>query len=471
MLSRKTTRNPRIIPILTALAIFISIFAMLNVSATDECEYCGQDPCITPVGYHCNDYQKLVAFALQGDNLNKLGWDLANPESWGFLNPLTGTSDVTWNSAEQKRVTHINISNKALTGTLEVSDFTALSTLNANINQLTSINASNSNLIRLEAGANQLTAIVLSGNANLEELYVSANQLTTLDVSSNTALTHLLVHGNRLTTLDVSNNAALLSLGVSDNRLTALDVNAALSQLYVQNNQLRILDVSSNTQLGMLNVSNNRLTDISSLEDLTNLTAVIVSYNLLNLQSAKVQASIEKIQATVDGNDGIFEYTPQKCLACKSYPCICDGNHDDVQSGGNSARDAIINGFGIGGEAGSVNNSGKTEISGHFENDTYIKHSEIPLVYTADKNFADFREVRINGRRLTKGTHYTVKSGSTIITLLPEYLDTLEAGEHELSVHFSGLAVVRDSFTVEDAEYDDVSTLAGILGEFDSIDN
>ena len=151
-------------------------------------------------------------------------------------------------------------------------------------------------------------------------------------------------------------------------------------------------------------------------------------------------------------------------------PAIHDDD-DNNNRGGNSARDTIISGGGIGGAAGSINNSGKTEINGHFENDTYIKHSEIPLVYTADKNFADFREVRINARRLTKGTHYTVKSGSTIITLLPEYLDTLDEGEHELSVHFSGLAVVKASFTVEDAEYDDVSTLAGILGEFDSIDN
>ncbi|MCL2054314.1 MAG: hypothetical protein FWG90_07790 [Oscillospiraceae bacterium] len=146
---------------------------------------------------------------------------------------------------------------------------------------------------------------------------------------------------------------------------------------------------------------------------------------------------------------------------------------NDNNSGNNSAavRDAIISGGGIGGAAGSVNNSGKTEINGYFENDTYIKHSGIPLVYTADKNFADFREVRINGRRLTKGTHYTVKSGSTIITLLPEYLDTLEAGEHELSVHFSGLVTVNTSFTIANTEYDDVSTLAGILGDFDSIEN
>jgi len=157
-------------------------------------------------------------------------------------------------------------------------------------------------------------------------------------------------------------------------------------------------------------------------------------------------------------------------------PAIHDDDDDDNNNnrGGNSVRDTIISGGGIGGAAGSVNSSGKTEISGHFENDPYIKHSQIPLVYIADKNFADFREVRINGRRLTKGTHYTAQSGSTIITLLPEYLDTLDEGEHELSVHFSGLAVVKASFTVEDAEYaeyDDVSTLAGIEEEIDLIDD
>ncbi|MCL2055459.1 MAG: leucine-rich repeat protein [Oscillospiraceae bacterium] len=155
----------------------------------------------------------------------------------------------------------------------------------------------------------------------------------------------------------------------------------------------------------------------------------------------------------------------EMCEICGKNPCVCPkpnpldlSNNDDNESnnrGGSSVRDAIISGAGIGGGSGAGSANTKAEPSSSFENqsDTLTKGSGEALTFIIDKNFADFREVRINGRRLTKGTHYTVKSGSTIITLLPEYLDALEAGEHELSVHFSGLAVVRDSFTVEETEF------------------
>ncbi|MCL2054959.1 MAG: leucine-rich repeat protein [Oscillospiraceae bacterium] len=418
-----------------------------------------------PLGYNENDFTKLIDFAMQDDNLDKLDWDLDDPDSW---------RGISWDTASTKRVRIIDIYSRTLTGSLDVSDFTSLQQLIVSDNQLTALDVSNNTALRqLFAESNRLTTLDVSKNTSLTHLRVSGNQLKAFDVSNNKALMSLEANDNQLRNLNVSNNIALLSLYVRNNQLTALDVssNTSLGQLHANGNQLKTLNFSNNTELSLLNASNNQLTDISSFEDFQNLITVNVSYNLLNLQNAKVQASIEKIQGTVDGNSGTFEYTPQKCLTCKRHPCICDGNHDDVQSGGNSARDAIINGFGIGGEAGSINNSGKSEINGYFENDTYIKHSGIPLVYIADKNFADFIEVRRNGRRLTRGTHYTAQSGSTIITLLPEYLDALEVGEHELSVHFSGLAVVRASFTVANAEYDDVSTLAGILGDFDSIDN
>ncbi|MCL2055226.1 MAG: InlB B-repeat-containing protein [Oscillospiraceae bacterium] len=145
-------------------------------------------------------------------------------------------------------------------------------------------------------------------------------------------------------------------------------------------------------------------------------------------------------------------------------------------NGGNNnsaaVRDAIISGGGIGGGSGAGGGGTKPQPNSHFENqsDSFTKGSGEALTLTIDKNFADFQEVRRNGRRLTRGTHYTAQSGSTIITLLPEYLDTLEDGEHELSIHFSGLVTVNTSFTVANTEYDDVSTLAGIHGEAEAID-
>jgi hypothetical protein len=85
-----------------------------------------------------------------------------------------------------------------------------------------------------------LPGLDVSNNTALVTLDVGYNQLTGLDVSNNTALTYLEVNNNQLTGLDVSNNTALKFLDVSYNQLTALDVsnNNALEKLDVSNNSL-----------------------------------------------------------------------------------------------------------------------------------------------------------------------------------------------------------------------------------------
>lgn len=55
--------------------------------------------------------------------------------------------------------------------------------------------------------------------------------------------------------------------------------------------------------------------------------------------------------------------------------------------------------------------------------------------------------VAVDGTQLTPGTHYTLKKGSTIVTLLGSYLDTLSAGEHTLLVNFTDGSVTT-TFTV-----------------------
>ncbi|MCL2018738.1 MAG: dockerin type I domain-containing protein, partial [Oscillospiraceae bacterium] len=344
--------------------------------STQKCLDCEELDCIcaypTPVSYSRNDYQKLVAFANQDDNLEKLGWDLSDPGSW---------AGITWNDAtptSPKRVTVINFDNKAVTGELDVSGFTSLTSLYAGGNQLTAIDVSgNTALQTLSVEGNQLTSLDVSSNTALRQLYAHDNQLTSLDVSSNTLLPLLEVHNNQLTALnvskntaltrlevnnnqltainvsnnkalsilrlsnnrlkalDISNNTALLALSVNGNQLTTLDIppnntlnsliatdnqlrtldvssSTALVSLYVQNNQLTTLIVSYNPQFWQIDASNNRLTDISSLADLP-LSAVDVRYNLLELYSPMGQFSINKIRQTVAAKKQAFidTYGPQ----------------------------------------------------------------------------------------------------------------------------------------------------------------
>ena len=405
----------KLIPLITALVIFISIstFATLNVSAATPCADSNclqlQDPCTTPADYSCNDYQKLAAFAAQDYNLAKLGWDLTDPDSWGEYDDGYEKFGVFWNDSSPKRVERIYLWEMDLTGELDVSDFASLDSLSVSMNQLTSINASDcpalfylsaqknqlttlnvsgsSALDSLGAYENQLTSIDLTGLTNLRELALSDNQLTSIDLAGLTNLSSLGLWDNQLQTLDVSDSIALQDLNVQNNKLTSINISGLtdLWGLKVENNRLTTLDVSSNTdlynlevsdnQLETLNLSNNTglrnlkagnnrlrelvlvlaptssewlseidvsgnfLSDLSSLENFQWLAAVDVGLNILDLNNGAVQASIQKIGATIQANKqwqidnwgtypGIddnyyLRYSPQKCLDCELYPCEC----------------------------------------------------------------------------------------------------------------------------------------------------
>jgi len=173
------------------------------------------------------------------------------------ISDLTGIEDFT-------ALTYLNCETNQLTS-LDVSYNTALTNLYCRNNQLTSLDVSqNTALTVLNCETNQLTTLDVSNNTALIYLYCYANQLTSLDVSNNTALIALYCYNNQLTTLDVSSNTALTNLNCQWNQLTSLDVsyNTYLTSLYCYNNQLTSLDVSYNTALTELHCSHNQLTTL-----------------------------------------------------------------------------------------------------------------------------------------------------------------------------------------------------------------
>jgi len=116
----------------------------------------------------------------------------------------TGTPNGSVPTANIDTVTYLNINNQSIADLTGIEDFTALTNLYCDNNQLTSFNVSN--------------------NTALTSLYCQGNQLTSLDVSNNTALTNLDCDFNQLTNLDVSQNTSLTYLDCTFNQLTSLDV-------------------------------------------------------------------------------------------------------------------------------------------------------------------------------------------------------------------------------------------------------
>ena len=83
------------------------------------------------------------------------------------------------------------------------------------------------------------------------------------------------------------------------------------------------------------------------------------------------------------------------------------------------------------------------------------KSSKEPVSFRSDAAFADFIRVELDGKELLKDKDYTLKEGSIIATLTPEFAATLTAGEHTLGiVSVSGTAVANFTVTADNTSSD-----------------
>ncbi|MCL2400739.1 MAG: S-layer homology domain-containing protein, partial [Defluviitaleaceae bacterium] len=82
---------------------------------------------------------------------------------------------------------------------------------------------------------------------------------------------------------------------------------------------------------------------------------------------------------------------------------------------------------------------------------TFTLGTSNPLVFRVDRQYNQFVDVRVNDERLVRGEDFTVRAGSTRVTLLPEFLETLAPGRHRLTVGFTGGVRVNANFTVRAA--------------------
>lgn len=83
-------------------------------------------------------------------------------------------------------------------------------------------------------------------------------------------------------------------------------------------------------------------------------------------------------------------------------------------------------------------------------NQEWTKGSKDGLTFKIDTDIKEFKKVLVDGKEL-KDTDYDIKSGSTILTLKPSFLDTLSAGKHKIRFEFN-TGSVEVYFTVKDKE-------------------
>ncbi len=167
----------------------------------------------------------------------------------------TGTPDGSVLTANINTVTYLYVSNHGISDLTGIEDFTALTTLQCGINQLTSLDVSNNSALTfLNCYDNQLTSLDVSNNSALTQLYCQVNQLTSLDVSQNVVLRQLFCFSNQLADLNISGISTLTTICCQNNLLTELDVslNINLDTLGCQENQLVCLNVNTGNNINML---------------------------------------------------------------------------------------------------------------------------------------------------------------------------------------------------------------------------
>jgi Leucine-rich repeat (LRR) protein len=190
-------------------------------------------------------------------------------------------------------ITHLDISQEELAGSLDLSNFVQLTLLNCHLNQLTSLDVSNNTqLTRLNCGKNQLTSLDVSNNVQLTRLVCYYNQLKSLDLNVLKQLIFLNCHLNQLTSLNLERNIQLTRLSCDNNQLTSLDVNVLkkLEILTCSSNQLTSLNIEKNIQLTVLDCSWNQLTSLN-VENNIQLTKLDCSHN--QLTSLNVEKNIQ----------------------------------------------------------------------------------------------------------------------------------------------------------------------------------
>lgn len=92
-------------------------------------------------------------------------------------------------------------------------------------------------------------------------------------------------------------------------------------------------------------------------------------------------------------------------------------------------------------------------------NGSWQKGGTDGLSFTSDAEYADFLKVMVDGKEL-KTTDYTVKEGSTIVTLNVAYLETLSVGKHTLEIE-SKNGIAKTEFTITAVQGGDDSQTGG----------
>lgn len=146
---------------------------------------------------------------------------------------------------------------------------------------------------------------------------------------------------------------------------------------------------------------------------------------------------------TADGNTAYWT-----CGECNKYFADADGKTEVkladtvIKATGHKFADGKCT------VCGAIDSTFKAVITAGA-NGTWQKGTNDGLSFTSNAAFTDFQKLQVDGKDLDPA-NYTVKEGSTIVTLKAEYLETLSVGKHTLAV-VSETGTATTEFTIKAA--------------------
>jgi hypothetical protein len=166
--------------------------------------------------------------------------------------------------------------------------------LTNNVNNLTSLNVSNSSIVDL-TGIQDFVALTTLNCYN--------NKLITLDVSKNVALTSFGCNSNQLTTLDVSKNVALTSFGCNSNKLLSLNLKNGKNTLLTNAN----ISLSGNANLTCIVVDNTTYsnTNWTSRKDTATFFSPLDCSLITKIPDAAFEDKLIVLGIDTDGKNGL----------------------------------------------------------------------------------------------------------------------------------------------------------------------
>lgn len=255
-------------------------------------------------------------------------------------------------------VTTLFVGNHNIQSLEGIEDFTSLTSLYADHNQLTSFSFTGLDaLTELHLAANQLTAIDITGS-HLGWLNVSENQITSFEMAGNTTLTTLMLNDNPLDVLSVTDSAVesvyaercgmdyvtiageqVTHLSLVDNELTSIDLSRCpnLETLYIADNSLTLLSLYFNEALIGVDAQRNQL-DYFQPSNPNNLEWVELNENQFTWLPVNELPSLTSLHAQANLFESL-DLTPMPLLASvwlDQNPDLVCIKVDDVAAAGSN---------------------------------------------------------------------------------------------------------------------------------------